>query len=78
MNIYAKKGDKVMFLNRNGYPNDPKHAVIVGVVEGNEYTVKSVEVGGWCSYVTLEEFPNEEFNTVMFADVKTNSIKGDN
>ncbi|MGM0882536.1 MAG: hypothetical protein ACQEXQ_16035 [Bacillota bacterium] len=70
MNIYAKQGDKVVFLNRNGYSHQPVDAVKAGLIEGAEYTVESVEVGGWMSHVTLSEFPEHSFNTVMFEDVE--------
>lgn len=70
MNIYAKKGDKVRFLNKNGYDWEPKNAIDKGLVKGGIYTVQSVEVGGWMSYVTLKEFPLRSYNTVMFEDVK--------
>lgn len=33
---------------------------------GSIYSVKAVSVGGWMSYVELNEFPNKVFNTVFF------------
>jgi hypothetical protein len=70
MNIYAKKGDKVKFLNKNGHDHQPPNAVKAGLIEGEFYTVKSVDVGGYSSTVLLEEFPLLWFNTVMFDDVE--------
>lgn len=35
---------------------------------GKEYTVKSVEVFGWYTLVKLEEFPNIDFNSVLFEE----------
>lgn len=68
MNIYAKNGDKVVFLNRNGYDRDPKNACERGLVEGGVYTVEQTEVGGWHTNVYLKEFPEHRFNSVMFRD----------
>ena len=71
MDIYAKKGDKVIFLNRNGHDWQPKQAVEIGLVEGNAYTVDHTKVYSCSTDVYLEEFPGVSFNSVMFRDVKT-------
>jgi hypothetical protein len=70
MNIYAKNGDKVRFINKNGYDGQPDAARKAGLVEGSIYTVKEVDIGCSHSYVYLKEFPGtQSFNTVMFEDV---------
>lgn len=69
MDIYSKKGSKVVFINKGGRDGDKEEASKI-LKEGETYTVKRTEVHGFISYVTLEEFPNEEFNTVMFEDYK--------
>jgi len=38
--------------------------------EGESYTVESVEIGGWTSYVKLNEVPERSFNTVMFMEAE--------
>ena len=73
MNIYAKKGDKVvvtMASKENGYDTDIK-AVEKYLIVGREYTVDRVMIGGSRSSVCLQEFPDLIFNTVMFEDAKT-------
>ncbi len=69
MNLEAKKGDKVVFLNENGHDWQPKEAREKhGLVEGNVYTVAKMEVHNFSSDVWLEEVPGIAFNTVMFED----------
>ncbi|MCP1306441.1 hypothetical protein [Paenibacillus tyrfis] len=70
MNIYAQKGDKVVFLNDNGHDWEPEHARKVGLKEGGVYTVECTEVGGCHTDVYLREFPGFGFNSVMFRDLK--------
>jgi hypothetical protein len=70
MDIYSKLGDKVRYAYpANGYEIDRKRAAMHLVVS-YVYTVESVEVGNWHSYVYLKEFPNIGFNTVMFSNVR--------
>ena len=40
---------------------------------GKKYTVIDVEVHSWHTLVTLKEFPNEQFNSVLFEEVMTNA-----
>lgn len=37
---------------------------------GKEYTMVDINVGNWSTYVTLEELPGEEFNSVYFCEVE--------
>jgi hypothetical protein len=67
LDIYAKKGDKVRFLNKNGYDSQLEHAR-KHLKENELYTVVKTEVGGWMSYVYLEEVENHSFNTAHFED----------
>jgi len=67
MNIYAKKGTKVVFkFPENGYPYERKTAEKYLRV-GETYTVESVIIDSWVSSVELQEIPNVRFNTVHFA-----------
>ncbi|MEK3873685.1 MULTISPECIES: hypothetical protein [unclassified Paenibacillus] len=70
MNIYAQKGDKVRFLNKNGHDWEPEKARESGLVEGVVYTVEKTEVGGFHTDVYLQEFPGKPFNSVLFEDFK--------
>jgi hypothetical protein len=78
MNIYAKKGTKVIpiFENGNiagGYDSDKKYAMEF-LKEGEFYTVDYTEVSSWHTDVFLEEFPGKKFNSVHF--VETDSAEG--
>ena len=37
---------------------------------GEKYTVIDVEVHSWHTLVTLKEFPNNQFNSVLFEEVE--------
>lgn len=65
MNIYSQPGTKVIFLDKNGTDSDRENAERILKV-GQIYTVKSINVQSWISYVTLKEVPNRMFNSVMF------------
>lgn len=69
MNIYAPAGSKVVFAYpNNGYPCDVEDAKRAGLEAGSTYTVLRTSVASSSSTVVLEEFPNNRFNTVLFAD----------
>lgn len=73
MDPYSPQGTKVRFLGVNGREGDKAYANRF-LTPGEIYTVKSTYAGGWSSDVTLEEFPDHEFNTVMFSTVKEESL----
>jgi hypothetical protein len=77
MNIWSAEGEKVTFLGKNGHDWEQVDAKKY-LVAGQEYTVDWVEVGGWTSYVQLKEFPDETFNSVMFANVSDNPKEVEN
>lgn len=68
MNIYAKKGDKVIYLSENGYDSDKEYADTI-LKKGETYTVGKTVVHSWMTDVYLEEFPDHIFNSVMFDDL---------
>lgn len=71
MNIFTTKiGDKVRFLNVNGYEINRTNAIEAGLKEGNTYIVSGLDIGSWSSDVFLEGFGNTPFNTVMFDNIK--------
>ena len=37
---------------------------------GKEYTLIDVEVHGWHTRVTLEEFPGIQFNSILFDEIE--------
>jgi len=69
MNIYARKGHRVVFLGYNGYPSELAHAKTLLSV-GSVYTVDHTNVYSSSTSVKLVEFPKELFNSVMFEDHK--------
>lgn len=68
MDIYAKPGTKVRFTGLGGYDTQQANArKYINV--GDILTVKKIEVGSWSSSVCFEEWPHNNFNTVMFEEV---------
>ena len=66
MNIYAKRGTKVVFAYPTaGYDPDQEQAKTYLEV-GKTYTVERTEVHSWITYVYLMEVPGQRFNSVMF------------
>lgn len=69
MNIYAKHGDKVIYLDENGHDYEREDAREL-FRKGSTLTIERVDVGGWTSRVYFIEVPDKGFNTVMFDDIK--------
>ena len=65
MSIQTGAGGKVRFAIEGGYEGDLEYAKKFLEWE-KKYTVKSMEVGRSHSYVTLEECPDQKFNTILF------------
>lgn len=63
----TKKGDRVRFLNENGYDSERKEAAVI-LDEAKTYVVEFVNVGSWRTALKLEGVPGF-FNSVMFASV---------
>ena len=70
MNIYAKKGDRVVFAYpKNGY--DRHVATAAKYLKKDEtYTIDHTEVGSWHTDVYLQEIPGVSFNSVQFVDAE--------
>ena len=62
------RGCKVIFTGNGGYEAERTAAAKLLTV-GKPYTVESIEIDSWISFVTLAEFPNTSFNTTMFANL---------
>lgn len=67
MDIYSSPGTKIIYTGQGGYDSDRENANSYLEI-GKEYTVKSVDVGGFMSHVELEEVVGHTFNTVMFEE----------
>lgn len=70
MNIYAKAGDKVRFLGKNGMDSERLNARLHGLTKGKVYEVIETHVSGWYTSVVLVGFPGR-YNSVMFEDVES-------
>lgn len=68
MNIYAKKGDKVVFTHPNA-GNEHHQQLASKYLKLNEtYTIDHTDVGGWHTSVYIQEVPDVRFNSVLFED----------
>ena len=68
MSLTSQPGSKVMFNGNGGYEGEQVQAKTFLQI-GKEYTVQMIDVGGFISYVSLEEMPDKIFNTTMFSNV---------
>lgn len=74
MNMYAKRGDKVIFTGNHGYESERESAKKILTV-GEVYEVESTNVYSFSSTVELVGHKGF-FNTVMFDNVsKTDEVK---
>lgn len=67
MRLNAPKGQQIAYLFQNQEPwggHDPRGLLEPGAI----YTVKETIVYKSVSYVRLVEYPDKEFNTVMFEE----------
>jgi len=69
MNLDCKHGMKVRYIGEGGWDADKVHANKYLTV-GEIYTVDIIDIGNWSSDVYLIEFPEIDFNTVMFEEVE--------
>jgi hypothetical protein len=65
MDIYSPSGTVVYFLDENGYDGDLEYARQY-MQKYQIFTVKQIDIGGWCTEVEFEEIPGKWFNSVMF------------
>lgn len=64
---WPEAGDKMTFLNKNGYPRDLEEAQRL-LTEGQILTVRDFSLGQWNSTISFYEVKGH-FNSVMFAPV---------
>lgn len=73
MDLETQSGEKVRYIGwgRKGdwFLKEEKQAIAAGLIFGNTYTVKELDVGSSFSLVTLDEIPNQYFNPLMFQNV---------
>lgn len=65
MDIYTKAGSKIIFTGENGHDWEQEEARKILTI-GSEYTLASSIVYPFSTSVTIEEFPDAIFNSVLF------------
>lgn len=68
MDIFNNEERKVKCVRK--YDTSPYGCDYEDLEIGKEYTVTNVEVHGWYTMITLSEFPNKRFNSVLFDEVE--------
>lgn len=70
MNIWNNKKRKIRCID-----NSDDTWVIKGtghlLTVGKVYTVIDIKIHGWYTRISLEEFPDIEFNSVLFEDINS-------
>lgn len=69
MALECKPGTKIRYTGKNGWDFDQIESR-KRLEVGREYTVSSIDIGSWKSWVYLVEYPGYGFNTVHFVEVK--------
>lgn len=69
MDINAPAGTKIVFTGKNGWESEKQEA-LKRLKVGETYTVISTDIGGWKTYVYIEEYPGYGFNSVHFVKAK--------
>ena len=69
MDIFNNKERQVVCVENNIQSTFPGFKSESLLIVGEKYTVIDVEVHSWHTLVTLKEFPNEQFNSVLFEEV---------
>lgn len=67
MDIFNSKERKVICTKK--YDTSPYSCPYELLEIGKEYTVTNVDVYYWYTYLTLKEFPDKRFNSVLFDEV---------
>lgn len=67
MDIFNSKERKIVCTKK--YDTSPYSCPYELLEIGKEYTVTNVDVRGWVTYLTLKEFPDKWFNSVLFDEV---------
>lgn len=71
MDIFNNETRKIVCINNDdsnawGF-SGTGHLLTVGI----EYTLIDIEVHGWHTVIELEEFPNIQFNSVLFEEINS-------
>ena len=74
MSEWPKPGDKMRFMNRNGYDHQLEEARKVFTTD-QILTVKSCNVGRSDHRISFEEYPERSWNGVMFEFINNTNPK---
>ena len=66
MNIFNDKERKIKCIDK--YDTSPYGCDYELLEVGKEYTVTNIDVHGWFTMIRLKEFPDKEFNSVLFVE----------
>ena len=77
MNIWNDEERKVVCIRNEDDPMMVRGETAPLLTVGAKYTVTRVYVGGWYTIVTLAEFPNKEFNSVLFRELNEEDEEDD-
>lgn len=72
--LQCEQGHIVQFLYPQNGSDWDQEAAKVCLIEGNKYLVDNITIGSSTSTVTLKQFPNVEFNTVLFEKVIAGNV----
>lgn len=69
MDIFNNNKRKIICVNNNDSDACGFNGTGYLLTVGTEYTLVDTEVHGWHTRVTLEEFPDTQFNSVLFEEI---------
>ena len=68
MDIFNNNERKIRCVNK--YDTSPYRCDYNLLEVGKEYTVTKIHVYSWFTMIELKEFPNKEFNSVLFEEIE--------
>ena len=67
MDIFNNKERKIKCIDK--YDTSPYDCDYELLEVGKEYTVTNIDVYNWFTMIELKEFPNNQFNSVLFEEI---------
>ena len=69
MDIFDNKERKIKCIDK--YDTSPYSCDYELLEVGKEYTVINIDVYDWFTMIELKEFPNKQFNSVLFDEIES-------
>lgn len=69
MDIFNDKERKIKCIDK--YDTSPYCCDYKLLEVGKEYTVTNIDVYDWFTMIELKEFPNKQFNSVLFEEIES-------